>query len=80
MLWFGTLLPNSLINPNQTRSYGHEVNDDPFDLSCTFGINSKNTFISFNTTGPVIHFESQIPTEWEKTHLPTILINHTYHW
>jgi hypothetical protein len=31
MLFFGTLLPNSLINPNQLRAYGLEVNDDPFD-------------------------------------------------
>ena len=74
MLWFGTLLPNSLINPNQIRSYGHEVNDDPFDLSRAFGINSDNTFIPFDTTGTVIHFESRVPTKWEKTHLPTILI------
>jgi hypothetical protein len=33
MLWFGTLLLNSLINPNQIRSYGILVNDDPFDTS-----------------------------------------------
>jgi hypothetical protein len=74
MLWFGTLLPNSLINPNQIRSYGHEVNDDPFDLSRAFGIDSDNTFIPLDTTGTVIHFESRVPTEWEKTHLPIILI------
>jgi hypothetical protein len=58
MLWVGTLLPNSLINPNQIRSYGHEVNDYPFDLLCDFGIGSENTFIPFNITGTVIHFES----------------------
>jgi len=79
MLWFGTLLPNSLINPNQIRSYGHEVNDNPFDLSRDFGINSENTFIPFDTTGTVIHFESRVPTEWEKMHLPTILITGE-HW
>jgi hypothetical protein len=33
MLWFGTLLPNSLINPNQICAYGILVNDDPFDTS-----------------------------------------------
>jgi hypothetical protein len=74
MLWFGTLLPNSLINPNQIRSYGHEVNDDPFDLSRDFGINSENAFIPFDTTGTVIHFESRVPTKWEKMNFPTILI------
>jgi hypothetical protein len=79
MLWFGTLLPNSLINPNQIRSYGHEVNDDPFDLSRDFGINSESAFIPFDTTETVIHFESCVPMEWEKIHLPMILITGE-HW
>jgi hypothetical protein len=31
-------------------------------------------FIPFNTMGTVVHFESRVPTEWEKMHLPVILI------
>ena len=31
-------------------------------------------FIPFDTMGTVVHFELHVPTEWEKTHLPTILI------
>jgi hypothetical protein len=34
-LWFGEKLPNSLINPNQSRVYGISLCDDPFD---PFGI------------------------------------------
>eukprot|EP00957_Ditylum_brightwellii_P099791 7601729-Ditylum_brightwellii.AAC.1 len=30
MLWFGTQLPHSLINPNQIRAYGIPINDNPF--------------------------------------------------
>jgi hypothetical protein len=30
-LWFGTKLPNSLINPNQCRMFGINLCDDPFD-------------------------------------------------
>jgi hypothetical protein len=74
MLWFGTLLPNSLINPNQIWAYGSTINDDPFDMTRFFGINTDPTVIPFNTTGTVVHFESRVPTEWEKTHLPIILI------
>ena len=74
MLWFRTLLPHSLINPNQLRAYGLTVNDDPFDHTRNFGIDLEQTFIPFDTTGTVVHFESRVPTEWEKTHLPTILI------
>jgi hypothetical protein len=74
MLWFGTLLPNSLINPNQLWAYGLPFNDDPFDTHRFFGINSDHTVIPFDTTGTVVHFKSRVPTEWEKTHLPIILL------
>jgi hypothetical protein len=74
MLWFGTLMENFLINPNQLRAYGVVVNDDPFDSTRGFGINTDNTFIPFDTMGTVIYFELRVPTEWEKTHLPIILI------
>jgi hypothetical protein len=30
-LWFSEKLPNSLINPNQSRVYGISLCDDPFD-------------------------------------------------
>ena len=66
MLWFGTQLPNSLINPNQLRAYGLSVNDNPFDNSSAFGIDSKNLFIPFDTMGTVVHFDTRVPTEWEK--------------
>ena len=74
MLWFGNQLVNSLINPNQLRAYGLLVNDDPFDYSREFGIDGDNVFIPFNTTGTVVHFESRAPTDWEKRHLPVILL------
>ena len=74
MLWFGTLLPHSLINPHQSRAYSLIVNDDPFDHSQHFGIDADQAFIPFDTMGTVVHFKTRVPTEWEKTHLPTILM------
>ena len=74
MLWFGTLLPHSLINLSQLRAYSLTVNDDPLDHTHDFGIDLEQNFIPFNTKGTVVHFETCVPTEWEKTHLPTILI------
>jgi hypothetical protein len=74
MLWFGTLLPNSLINPNQIRSHGIMVNDDPFDPTRQLGIESDDAFIPFNATGTVVYFETRVPNDWEKTHLPIILL------
>ena len=73
MLWFGTALENLLINPNQIRAYGLSINDDPFNAN-ELGIESEEIFISFDTTGTVVHFEFRVPTEWETTHFPFILI------
>jgi hypothetical protein len=56
MLWFGTLLPNSLFNPNQMRAYGIRVHDDPAFRrhESHFGIDSDHAFIPFDTTGTVV--------------------------
>jgi hypothetical protein len=54
MLWFGTQLPHSLINPNQLRAYGIDVNDDPFDPTRDFGIDSEQVLIPFDTTGTIV--------------------------
>jgi hypothetical protein len=82
MLWFGTLLPNPpLLNPNQMRAYGIRVHDDPFETNRTFGIDSDQAFIPFDTTGTVVHFESSlVPTEWETMHLPTLLLSTSEDW
>ena len=57
MLWFGDLLPNSLINPNQVRAYGIDVNDDLFSSTRQFGINNETAFIPFDTMGTVVYFK-----------------------
>jgi hypothetical protein len=56
MLWFGTLMPNSLLNPKQLRAYGLTVNDDPFNTSRMFGIANDQAFIPFNATGTVVQY------------------------
>ena len=58
MLWFGTLLPHSLLNPNQVRAHGLNVFDNPFNDD-EFGIDRHDAFI------PIVQ---------EKTHLPIICI------
>ena len=73
MLWFGTALQHSLINPNQIREYGIKVYDDPFKR--TFGIDSEESpFIPFDTTGTIVYFESRAPTSWEMQNLPVVLL------
>ena len=62
------------INSNQIHAYGIPVYDDPYYLPHGFGINSEQAFIPFDTTGTIIHFESRVPSDWEKMHLPVILL------
>lgn len=65
MLWFGSQMEHSLINPNQIREYGIPVCDNPFNAQC-FGIDTDETFVPFNTTGTIVYFESRVPTVWEE--------------
>jgi hypothetical protein len=73
-------LPHSLINPNQLRAFGLYVNDDPFDNTRAFGIKHDNIFIPFNTTGTMVHFDTRVPTIWESTHLPVVLLTGDEEW
>ena len=73
MLWFGTRLPNSLLNPNQIRAFGLNVFDNPFNDD-EFGIDGHDAFIPFDTTGTIVHFDSRVPSAWEKTHLPIVCL------
>jgi hypothetical protein len=72
--WFGTHLPHSLINLNQLQAFGLYVNDDLFDNTREFGIEHDNIFIPFDTMGTVVHFKTRVPTVWESTHLPVVLL------
>ena len=73
MLWFGSILDHSLINPNQLSEYGLSVFDNPYTTR-EFGIETDKAFIHFNTTGTVVHFKTRVPTEWEEDNLPVLLL------
>jgi hypothetical protein len=66
-------MAHSLINPNQIREYGIPVYDDPY-AKTHFGINANETFIPFNTTGTIVHFETRVPTDWEMRNLPILML------
>ena len=73
MLWFGTSMDHSLMNPNQMREYGIPVYDNPVGND-RIGIDMEDVFIPFDTTGTIVHFQSRVPTDWEMRHLPVILL------
>jgi hypothetical protein len=66
-------MDHSLINPNQIREYGIPMYNNPFSQS-QFGIDCNDDFISFNTTGTIVYFESRVPTDWETRNLPIIML------
>ena len=74
LLFFGTSLQHSLINPNQLQAYGIDMHDNPFDTENVPSIECDEVFIPFETDGTVIHFESRVPTDNDMRHLPVIIL------
>lgn len=64
VLFFGSSLKHSLINPNQLRMHGLKVTDDP-TVTHGFGIHTDSLFIPFETKGTVIYFQSEAPSQAE---------------
>jgi hypothetical protein len=73
MLWFGSQMDHSLINPNQIHEYGIPMYDNPFSQS-QFGINCNDDFIPFKTMGTIVYFKTRVPTNWETHNLPIIML------
>jgi hypothetical protein len=74
VLWFGTNIPTSLINPHQLRDYGIGVCDDPWDPYRSVGIESDQGFIPFSSQGTTLYFETRSPTTWELENLSTVIL------
>jgi hypothetical protein len=74
MLWFGSQMDHSLINPNQIHEYGIPVYDNPFSQS-QFCINCNDDFIPFNTMGTIVYFKTCVPTDWETRNLPINMLS-----
>jgi hypothetical protein len=67
-LYFGAGMDHSLINPNQIRTTGIPVNDNPFDKSRPFGIDHPEAYIPFSTEGATVYFRSRSPTDEDLDH------------
>ena len=65
-LWFGNKMAHSLINPNQIRSNGYSLSDDPFDTGRDLGIEfGTDETLPFEVDGSIVYFESYTPTNEE---------------
>jgi len=80
-LWFGNRLNHSLINPNQCRSYGISVCDDPTDKHQVIGMElSDNYFLPFRTRGTTCYSTSRSPTIEELESCQTFKVSDEHNW
>ena len=80
VLWFGSSMGHSLINPNQIRCTGIPVSDNPFDESKDLGISADKTFIPFGADGTTIFFETRVPTLQEINECQHIVMTADHEW
>jgi hypothetical protein len=81
-LWFGDDLTNSLINPNQCRSHGIDICDDPFDPNRTIRIVDTLTdlTIPMEFGRSFVYFQSRAPTMEEIRDNPHIEMTSDFPW
>jgi len=61
-LWFGDRMCHSLINPNQCRSFGISMCDDPTDKHRKIGMElPDNYFLPFRMRGTTCYLQSRSP-------------------
>ena len=73
-MYFGKKMPHSLLNPNQIRSHGIRLSDNPFDHVQPFGMADGDNFVPFKTSGTIIFFESRAPSMFEIMNLPQCVL------
>ena len=80
VLWFGSNMDNSLVNPNQIRMTGTLVSDDPFDTTRRLGIHHKYAFIPFMIDGTTVYFDTHVPTDSERAQCTWITMTGDTEW
>ena len=80
-LWFGERMEHSLINPNQCRSFGVRVCDDPTDGNRKLGMELPDDyFVPFAMRGTTCYFESRSPDTSELETCQKFLVSDANTW
>ena len=81
-LWFGPKLIHSLINPNQLRSFGILLCDDPFDPYRDLSIHDPISEFTIPLTmhGTICAFQSRTPRPDELQNCPHIVLTSEAPW
>ena len=78
-LWMGDRLHHTLINPNQLRSYGVDVQDNPFAKE-DLAIITDDYIIPLATQDTTIFCDMRSPTEVELQQLPRVVLTSAIDW
>ena len=80
-LWMGNSMKNSLINPNQLRHFGINVQDDPTSSRPLSIISEDGGFaLEMQRSGTIISFDSHTPTQLELETCPHIHLSSEHSW
>ena len=80
-LWMGDSLTHSLINPNQLRAFGTEVQDNPFSKErLSIQPSHHDITIPLQTLGTIIYADTRAPTDQELTRNQHIVLSSNADW
>ena len=80
-LWMGDSLDHSLVNPNQLRSFGISVQDNPFD-STQMHISTEDdmALIPLKSDGTTIYVTTRTPSDLELQTCPHVVLTSKAPW
>ena len=80
-LWMGDSLDHSLVNPNQLRSYGVVVQDNPFDpTQMHISTEDDTTLIPLKADGTTIYMNTRTPSDHELQTCPHVVLTSKAPW
>ena len=78
-LYFGDSMDHTLINPNQIRHFGFDVEDNPYRQRMGIDVDEA-LYIPFDITGTTVFFETCLPTSDELEHCTHIVLTSEDEW
>jgi Reverse transcriptase (RNA-dependent DNA polymerase) len=80
-LWLGEILDHSLVNPNQLRHHGVDVQDNPYSKTeMHIGTEDGEHVIPLQAEGTTIYFTSRTPTDEELQTCRHVLLTSQAEW
>ena len=80
-LWMGDIMDHSLINPNQLRHYGIQVQDNPYDrVQMHLATEAGEFYFPLQSQGTTIFLDTRTPTERELHECPHVQMTSKSPW